>query len=318
MSEIGLGQHQVCWSSIHQTGGRLTARSREVWKPRDSGLNFSNRHGIWQAHRQHCCRDVCQISKRYDHYNAKSRRFETSQDLTVRRLCLNLWKPGVSYENIILFHHGEIRSHGEVKPWRYNKPWIISLRRLVGIIRKYQFISPRRDKKSPWRYSKPWIISLRRLVISLERDSISPLQLNISPRGLHVEIVISPRLLIMKKYYLILPRWDNNLLRRDDKSPWRDIESPSEILPVSHRGGRDSKLLRRRKKLPRRGEMITRRSDLIYWLREIKCYHALANCCLAAAISYLAVATCSLAATAFSQRLDSYFTASTYHLAVWR
>ena len=64
----------------------FTARSREVSKPRDSGLNFSNRSEIWQVPRQRCCRGACQISERYDHCNIQSRGFETSRDLAVRRL----------------------------------------------------------------------------------------------------------------------------------------------------------------------------------------------------------------------------------------
>ena len=62
---------------IHKADGRLTARSREVSKPRDSCLDFSNRSEIWQAPRQQCCRDACQISERCDHYNIQSRGFET-------------------------------------------------------------------------------------------------------------------------------------------------------------------------------------------------------------------------------------------------
>ena len=34
------------WTSIHQADGRLTAKSREVSKPRYSGLDFSNRSEI--------------------------------------------------------------------------------------------------------------------------------------------------------------------------------------------------------------------------------------------------------------------------------
>ena len=64
---------------------RLTAKSREVSKPRDSGLNFSNRSEIWQASRQQGCRDACQISERYNQYNNQSRGFETSA-FPVRRL----------------------------------------------------------------------------------------------------------------------------------------------------------------------------------------------------------------------------------------
>ena len=60
---------------------RLTARSREVSKPRDSSLNFSIRSEIWQVPRQRCCRGACQISERYDHCNIQSRGFETSRDM---------------------------------------------------------------------------------------------------------------------------------------------------------------------------------------------------------------------------------------------
>ena len=74
------------WASIHQAVRRLTARSREVSKPRDSGLNFSNRSEIWQVPRQRYCRGACQISERYDHCNIRSCGFETSRDLAVRRL----------------------------------------------------------------------------------------------------------------------------------------------------------------------------------------------------------------------------------------
>ena len=35
---------------------------------------------IWRAHRQHCCRRACQISKRCDNLNYQSRGFETSRD----------------------------------------------------------------------------------------------------------------------------------------------------------------------------------------------------------------------------------------------
>ena len=68
------------------TPGPLFARFRELSKPRDSGLNFSNRSEIWQVHRQRCCRGACQISERYDLCIIQSRGFETSRDLAVRRL----------------------------------------------------------------------------------------------------------------------------------------------------------------------------------------------------------------------------------------
>ena len=67
----------------------LFVRSREVSKPRDLYLFvfiLSDRSEIWQALRQHCCRCACQISKRYDNSKYQSRGFETSRDLTKRRL----------------------------------------------------------------------------------------------------------------------------------------------------------------------------------------------------------------------------------------
>ena len=57
-------------ASIRNAVRRLTARSREVSKPQDSGLDFSNRSKIWQAPQQQRCWDACHIS---DHYNIQSR-----------------------------------------------------------------------------------------------------------------------------------------------------------------------------------------------------------------------------------------------------
>ena len=65
---------------------RLIARSREVSKPRDLYLELPGRFEIWQALRQHCCRCTCKISKGYDNLKYQSRGFETSRDLTIRRL----------------------------------------------------------------------------------------------------------------------------------------------------------------------------------------------------------------------------------------
>ena len=65
---------------------RLSVRSRKVSKPRDLYLELSDRSEIWRALRQHCCRCACQISKLYDNLKYQSRGFETSRDLTKRRL----------------------------------------------------------------------------------------------------------------------------------------------------------------------------------------------------------------------------------------
>ena len=56
-------------ASIPLADGRLTARSREVSNPRDSGLSFSNRSEIWQAPQQQC--------------NIQYLGFRTSRDLVV-------------------------------------------------------------------------------------------------------------------------------------------------------------------------------------------------------------------------------------------
>ena len=65
--------------------GRTSLRFREVSKPQDSGLDFSNRSEICQAPWQQHFRAACQISERYDGYNIQSRGFETSLDHTVKR-----------------------------------------------------------------------------------------------------------------------------------------------------------------------------------------------------------------------------------------
>ena len=67
-----------------QCGESFTTRSRDISKPRYSGLNLSNRSEIWQTHRQHGCRDDFQFQ--IDTIIiATNDNFETSRDLTVRR-----------------------------------------------------------------------------------------------------------------------------------------------------------------------------------------------------------------------------------------
>ena len=50
----------------------VLSQAREVSKPRNSGLNFSNHSEIWQAPRKHRCRDAFQIPERCDHHNTQS------------------------------------------------------------------------------------------------------------------------------------------------------------------------------------------------------------------------------------------------------
>ena len=87
-SRVGLCDHkcsitQGLYLGLYSLNGK-TARSHEVSKPRDSGLDFSNRPDIGQAPRLYCCRDACLMSVRYDQYNIQSRVLETSRDPTVR------------------------------------------------------------------------------------------------------------------------------------------------------------------------------------------------------------------------------------------
>ena len=86
------GRHHVCGLeiTIHgicslngRTSYRRISRSLEAVR---LGLVFFNRSEIWQAHRQQRCRDACQISERYNHYNTQSRSFDTLRDLPVKRL----------------------------------------------------------------------------------------------------------------------------------------------------------------------------------------------------------------------------------------
>ena len=64
----------------------VLSEDREVSKPRDWQFKLSHRLVIWQARRQQCCRGACHISERPDNSKYKSRSFETTRDLTIRRL----------------------------------------------------------------------------------------------------------------------------------------------------------------------------------------------------------------------------------------
>ena len=71
----------MLWTKISRdisvsTPGPIFIERKNVSKPQDSGLDFSNRYVIWQASRQQ--RDACQISERCDLYNIQTRGFEAS------------------------------------------------------------------------------------------------------------------------------------------------------------------------------------------------------------------------------------------------
>ena len=83
-SETKNSLHGRCLYSISgRTSCHKISRNLEAG---DSCFDLSNCSEIWQAPRQQRCRDVCQISERYDNYNIQSHGFETSRDLAVKRL----------------------------------------------------------------------------------------------------------------------------------------------------------------------------------------------------------------------------------------
>ena len=65
---------------------RLSVKSRKVSKLRDLYVELSDRSEICKALRQQCCRCACQISKRCANLKYHSGGFDTSRDLTIRRL----------------------------------------------------------------------------------------------------------------------------------------------------------------------------------------------------------------------------------------
>ena len=89
--------HLLRWASIHWAGERLTVRSPEVSKPRDSSLDIYNRSGIWQR----CCRGVCQISEWCDHLISRLRDFTRFGGKTPVHLVDRT--PGFLYENLYRF-----------------------------------------------------------------------------------------------------------------------------------------------------------------------------------------------------------------------
>ena len=66
-------EHWFYKVNLNSLSGKTSRR--KISKPRDSGLDFSSRFEIWQAPRQHRCRDARQISERYNHYNIQPRGF---------------------------------------------------------------------------------------------------------------------------------------------------------------------------------------------------------------------------------------------------
>ena len=103
----------VTWALFQYPIKRLTVRSRKDSKPRDLYLALSDRSEIWQAPRQQGCRSACQISKRCDNLNYQSRGFETSRDLTIRRL-IGYWNGALEDMSTFILYitttkHREVR-----------------------------------------------------------------------------------------------------------------------------------------------------------------------------------------------------------------
>ena len=76
--------HLGLYSLSRKTSYRQISRSLEG--ARLGVIMIVSFWNLWQASRQHCCRDGCQISKRLKKSKHESRGFETSRDLAVRRL----------------------------------------------------------------------------------------------------------------------------------------------------------------------------------------------------------------------------------------
>ena len=70
--------------------------------PRDLYLELYDRSEILHAPRQQCCRSACQISKWWDNSNYLSRGFESSRDLTIRRL-IGYWNRSLAANEFALW-----------------------------------------------------------------------------------------------------------------------------------------------------------------------------------------------------------------------
>ena len=92
---------------------RLIVRLGKDSKARDRMLKCSYRFEIWQACRQHCRGDACQIAERSGNSKYKSRGIDTLRDLIIRRL---------------------------IDPYTETRPWLLRrmrLMRLSNIVESY-------------------------------------------------------------------------------------------------------------------------------------------------------------------------------------
>ena len=73
----------IHWSQgLYSLSGQISYRKISCLEAARFGVRLNK----WQTSRQRCCRDACHISEWYDNNNTQSCDFETSRDLTVRRL----------------------------------------------------------------------------------------------------------------------------------------------------------------------------------------------------------------------------------------
>ena len=96
-----VGPHHLRSVSI----SRKMSYCKLSWNLEDMVVRIIISFAIWQASRQHGCRDSCQISKRLDSSKCESHGFETFWDLTARRLIVYWIGPLVlldSHINIML------------------------------------------------------------------------------------------------------------------------------------------------------------------------------------------------------------------------
>ena len=75
--------HQGVYSLCRKTSCTKPRKFSQLW---DISLAWSNHSDIWQASRQHCCRDACQISEKSIPVNTQSWSFAILQNLTISLL----------------------------------------------------------------------------------------------------------------------------------------------------------------------------------------------------------------------------------------
>ena len=144
--QCSLPQIHKTWAPSQYPKRRLFVRSRKVSKLRDLYLELPNHSEIWQALRQHCCRCACQISKWCDNLKYQSRGFETSRDLTKRRL-FGYWDGALyAWEGIVIY------------PW--NSPAVTRIRMCSSLSGHRTFYS---KLDVHWTMGWGWLVGTKQL-----------------------------------------------------------------------------------------------------------------------------------------------------------